>query len=407
MDAIRIPGSIGAVPSPLVEYTYYASLFYSVMATPLGISVGMLGAATMAALAVICFMRIGRGKATLVLQPLVLPLCCGISFLAVQLLAHGAFFTQDYVRDCINWIVALIVIQSLTLREGFLHRFAAVAFALGLMTLPYLQVFDAGTDYTRLGLGEGVGSANPNALAAWFGFCALYFIIKGIETRRTYIRIVVWAFACGCLYVIALTVSRGALVALAPAVIIAFRRFLKRGFLPVLILGLSTWIVYLSGLFDQAGTSYAVRATEESGRFLVWPLAFERFLDSPLVGVGASNAGTYIADKGTEITPHNCFLFLALASGIAPLLFFVGYVARSAWGVWRSLLAQMPEAPFLLPFYVYMFLIILTSNIPFMEPWAIVVLCAGMRVESVPRVSQRSALLGRHPLNLGRRHTST
>src|SRR5262249_40683742 len=194
---------------------------------------------------------------------------------------------------------------------------------------------------------------------AWFGFCALYFMIRGMETRRMYVRIVTWALGCGSLYVVALTVSRGTLLAVGLAALVALRRFLKRGLLPILLFVLSIWVIYQSGLFDRAGTSYAERAGEETGRFLVWPLAFERFLGSPLVGAGASNAATYVPERGKEITPHNSFLFIALASGTVPFLFFVAYIALSALGFGSSLLGGLPQTPFLLPLSLFTFVTIL------------------------------------------------
>ena len=48
--------------------------------------------------------------------------------------------------------------------------------------------------------------------------------------------------------------------------------------------------------------SYTVRATEESGRFLVWPLVIERFLQAPFIGVGVSDMYTYIQPKSRDHT---------------------------------------------------------------------------------------------------------
>src|SRR5262249_40460168 len=145
-----------------------------------------------------------------------------------------------------------------------------------------------------------------------------------------------WLAAIGCLYIVGLTVSRGTLSAIAVASIIALRRLLKNGFLPLLILCILIWVLAESGMFAQMTSFYGSRANEETGRFLVWPLVIARFLDSPLIGVGVSNSGTFVPLKMHEITPHNALLFVALTSGIVPLVFFVLYWWRAARGALRA-----------------------------------------------------------------------
>src|SRR5439155_8184986 len=103
------------------------------------------------------------------------------------------------------------------LRRGFLHRFTVVAFALGLMVLPYLQFIKSGTVY-RAGLEAEVGIANPNQLAAWLGFCCVYFAVLGIETRLLTIRLLSCAVVVVALLIVGLTVSRGSLGAIVVAV---------------------------------------------------------------------------------------------------------------------------------------------------------------------------------------------
>ena len=75
-------------------------------------------------------------------------------------------------------------------------------------------------------------------------------------------------------------------MAVAIAGIIALHRILKRGFVPLLIFAILGSGFFISGMFNDAIGHYDQRGTEESGRLLVWPLAIERFLESPLIGVG-------------------------------------------------------------------------------------------------------------------------
>jgi len=176
------------------------------------------------------------------------------------------------------------------------------------------------------------------------------------------------------------------LLAVAIATVVALRRTLKRSFLPVLALMIVGWIVSESGFFEQITTRYAVRGMEETGRFLVWPLAIERFLSSPLVGVGLSNVATYVPLKQKPITPHNSFLFIALASGIIPLAFFVAYWWRAARDAFRAGAARAADAPFCIPLLTYALLIALQLNAPFMFPWMAVTLSAAMAADAPRRV---------------------
>jgi len=224
-------------------------------------------------------------------------------------------------------------------------------------------------------LDHQISLGNANDLGAWFGFGLVYFAIAGLETKRHTVRVASWLVAAGCLYVIGLTVSRGALLAAALALTVALRRLLKRGFVPVLLLLILVWIIYILGLFEQAAAFYAARGLQETGRLVVWPLAIERFLSSPLIGVGDSNLATRIP-TGKPITPHNSFLSLALGSGVVPLVFFLGYWIRAVQRVFGRHGAQRPDAPFHLPLLIYAFLCCMDSGSAFMTPWAITALSA-------------------------------
>jgi O-antigen ligase len=385
VNATTIPSPASGAPPRFVEYGYYCSIFYSILAPVLGLSVGFLGAALLAVLAGLCVLYLGPRVVTFFAR-IFFPLGCALSLIVMQIVFHHESLLGENARPFITWILGLIVVQSLSLRQGFLQRFGLAIFLIGLTLLPYLNMDYTGTaEYQRAGLQEGVGLANPNDLATWFGFCALYFIITGIETPRLTVRIVSWLVTIGCLYVVGLTVSRGTLLAFAIGSVVAFRRLLKRGFLPLLLLCTLSWFLYESGVFDRMAAAYTTRATEESGRFLVWPLAIERFLQAPLTGVGVSDMYTYVNTKRAH-TPHNGFLYVALASGVVPLLFLVGYWWRAARGALRAQRVPTIEAPFCLPLLIYAFLITMEGNLPFMKPWAIVALAIALTAASPYRV---------------------
>lgn len=373
------------VPPGFVEYGYYGSILYALLAPALGLSVELLGAALLAVLAAVCILSVGPRALTFYAR-LRFPLGCALSLVVLQMLFHNESLFSENVRPFITWILALIIIQSLSLRREFLSRFGLAAFLIGLTLLPYLKMNYAGGPIDRAGLDRSVGLANPNDFAAWFGFCALYFVIVGIETPRIVVRVAAWLTAVGCLYLVGITVSRGTLIAFAIASIVALRRSLKRGFLPLLSLCVLGWLLYLSDLFAHIVESYTARATVESGRLQVWPLALERFLQAPLVGVGVSHLYTYLPLTGRAITPHNGFLYVALASGIIPLTLFVGYWWRAACGVARAQRTPTPETPFYLPLLIYAFLATMEGNLSFMAPWGITALALALAADHPSRV---------------------
>src|SRR5262249_12206440 len=145
-----------------------------------------------AALAIFCILGLGRRPFSSNMT-LTTPLLCGISFLAIQVLAHGGSLMQDYTRPMVIWIASLIIVKSLSKRAGFIGRFNIAILVICLSAMPYF-VFDY-KDTGRAGLdpSSGVVLANPNDLAAWFGFCAVAFAVRSLETRRLFATFMSWA----------------------------------------------------------------------------------------------------------------------------------------------------------------------------------------------------------------------
>src|SRR5262249_1937278 len=260
---IHFVHSAGWVPSNRVEYLYFFVVFYSLLSEHLGIQVPLLATAILAALAGFCIMR-QRSRGKKIYGPVALLFACGISFILVQIAIHDEPTLSDVNRAFINWMLALVVVRSLSFRPGFPHRLTIVLFVLGLITLPYLS-FE--TERVRIDAMISGQLTNAIGLAEWFGFCLVYFAIYGLETRRGgVIRIGSWLIAVGCLYIVAITVSRGPLLASALAITVGFRRLLRRGFVPVLVLITLTGVIYESGLFEHSESLYVDRAEETSGR---------------------------------------------------------------------------------------------------------------------------------------------
>ena len=382
------------VPPWFIEWGFFASLFYENMAPILGIQIDRLGILFFGGLACICFLSF-RERASDLFRILVFPIGFGVSYLMIQMMYHGLSIQDTYVKAFIPWIFNLIIIQALSFRTGFLHRFVIFALFMGSGVLFFSELRDwGGEGITRLGLDRDMGPlANSNALGAWFGFCTIYFFVLGVVIKRLKAKIVSWGIASGCLFVLALTVSRGALLATLIAIILGSREFLKRGFLPLFLLFVMVWILYGSGLFDQAISYYMIRGTEETGRFLVWPRALEGFLNAPLTGVGASNVGIYLPEKGKITTPHNGFLLVGMASGIFPLIFYAAYWSQAIVTAMSQMVRKFRDGSFYLPLVAFAFLYSFSGNLSFMMTWVIVTVAATM-ASSIPKRVGISKIIG-------------
>jgi hypothetical protein len=366
----RLSDTISEALAP-AEYGFYFTIFYSVFGPILGlILMGGIGTGFLL-IPVLGLCAVGLGPQLLFTMKIAwMPLACGVSYFLIQLVVHGESMYGNYIYQFGPWLISLVIVQALVMhRPGFLHRFAWFTMLLALGTLPFMSLHADG-QYERLGVERGVGNSNSNAIAAWFGFCALYLTFRGYIERRPAYRVAVWLIALVCLYIVTLTISRGALIAIAASVLVASRRLLKVGILPLLLLvGIMFGLLEL-GVFDQAFQYYSLRAGEETGRLRVWPMLIDKFLSSPLIGVGASHTGAFVS-TGKFVTPHNSFLLFAVASGIVPLVFFCAYCFGS---IIAAIRAKTTDHNFIyyLPLSVYAVLITCAGNLDFMEAWAVV-----------------------------------
>jgi O-antigen ligase len=356
------------------------------MAEALGIQIPLITTVITVALAWFCVTRL-RSRAKQIYGPLGLLFACGISFVLVQIAILGEPILSDTNRAFINWIVFLVVVQSLSVRQGFLHRLTLFLFLLGVIVVPHLSFQAQGYERARIDISVAGHLSNPIGLAEWFGFCSVYFAIYGAENKRGVIRVGSWLIAVGCLFVIGLTVSRGPILACALAITVGFRRFLSRGFVPLLLLIILTGVVYESGLFDPIASVYGERGTEDTGREVLWPQVIERILASPFFGVGASNVATFVPERGDSIaSPHNSFLYFALSSGIVPLTFYVVFWLKTAWRNFSNIKRSEDDA-FRLPLLIFTFVTVMLGDTGFMSPWALPALsfAAGTYISHGPR----------------------
>ncbi|MCS6297377.1 MAG: O-antigen ligase family protein [Nitrospira sp.] len=352
------------------ELAYFFVMFYTVLGSPLGLTVGNVGVGILMLFVFGGWLAEAGGSLSSVLRQIGWTLGCGVSYLAIQLLIHDESSSQIYVRNFGMWVPSLFVLQWLVSRQWFLHRFAFVTIALGFAMIPYMNTYGGG-GYQRFGLDNSVGFANPNDLGCWYGFCALYLTLAGFSARATGSRVFCWIVGLVCLYLVTLTLSRSPLIAMAGAVLVASRRLFRESFPLLLLLGGLAYGATLLGVFDTALKSYGIRATEETGRLGIWPILIEKFLNDPLLGIGASHAGA-VNSGGRFITPHNGFMLIGVSSGIVPLALFVGHWIKATKAALRATVDNWPGSEFQLPLLVYALLVTNSGNQSFMAPWAMV-----------------------------------
>lgn len=381
-------------PSYLIEVTFLGLLLYMMLVGPiLGKIIPLAGAGTLALLTVVCLFHFGSYSVG-ALKPIRFALACGISLLVFQVVFFHESILHPWMRNFITWVLSLIVIQSLSFRNGFFHRFAFVAFLIGCGTLPFLNTYLDTGDVERLGA-RGMPLGNPNFFGVWFGFCTIYFLITGLEAKNYIIRTASWTAGIFCLYMTAITVSRGALLGVAIAIVIASQRILKRNFLPILGFFILLWFVYMSGLFDDLIGYYLHRGTEETGRSRLWAWAIDGIYDSWGLGVGMSNAFYTIEITGETFGPHNSFLFIFLSSGFIPLIFYITYLVQATRGALRAHAQKVAGSSYMLPMVSFALLSVMVADTTFMSTWHLIVFSLAI---STSRVESRSEK--RYPMSM-------
>ena len=373
---------IGA-PSSVVEYAYYGLLLHQTVGEAWGLEVRLLPTGILLGLACLCVLYSGP-RAIDVYRPIAFALGCAIFTLFIQMVVHQESILEEQMRSFVTWIPTLIILQSLCWRKGFLHRFALMAFLIGCATLPFLEIKTEADEFVRMGISRGVGLANPNALGLWFSFCTVYFLVAGLKAKNNIVRVASWSVGVLSLYVVGLTVSRGALLGVAIAGAFVFQKELKRAFAPLLVLLWVGWIVYMTGFFDEQIGYYLQRGDEDTGRTYLWSTAFNGFLNSWWAGVGISNARIPMP-SGKMTLPHNSPLYIGLASGVIPFAFFVGYLVRAFRGAFRARAERTPDGPFKFPLVIVALLGMMLGHTAFMNPWVIVILSLAMTPGDVPR----------------------
>jgi O-antigen ligase len=198
---------------------------------------------------------------------------------------------------------------------------------------------------------------NPNMLASVLGagllsLIGLAYVNKSISTK---LRILAWLTSGFLLISIARTGSRGNLLALILALVVLTVR-------PAAILErmktiLSALIIIVSLVF----ASYQIDAVRErwedtyydsdvAGRDVLLPIAWEMFLEGPIIGWGPVNHQYEMSIRMARPNygdPHNLYLWLLNEGGFLgafPFLIGLWLCCRSAWRAKKTVHGSLPMA---------------------------------------------------------------
>lgn len=361
----------GSYPPAFLEYAWYLSVFYAMLGQALGIVIPLLGTGTLVLVSAGCFLSTTNHSLRLY-RPVILALTAGILMGVIQLVFHE--WSQRASAESIfivQWLAMMIAVQPLSHRPGFLPRFALFALIVGITCVPFISLDNEGGVMRARAAGTNM---NANGLGMWFGFCTVFFVFWGLQSQKLILRAASWTVALGCFYIVAITVSRAPVMAIALACVVGFRSALKRSFAPVLMFVFLISLVLASGVFDDEVGYYTSRGAEKTGRESLFAVAIERVFNSPWIGDGLGEIQIHRGTSKRPMNPHNGLLHIALGAGIVPAICFLGHLVRAAIGslhIMRRI--HVGEAVLLPPLVTFALFEVMILDYTFMSPWAVVV----------------------------------
>lgn len=283
---------------------------------------------------------------------------------AAAMLALGAWATMsalwaelpdEALSGAQRWVLnlAMFPIVYTALRKPRHVRWVFALFVVGALLSAGLGLATGSpaVDSARL---EGSG-VNANELGLQLVVAAILAAALGAARELPGpVRMAAWCAAGLSLLALISTASRGALVGLVVALLVA----------PLLVgRGRRMFVLAIAGMAVAAAASYAVvlgptedleRITESdatgTGRTEIWTIGWRMVQDRPLLGVGADNYGTstieYLLQPGgltrseffvdENKVAHNVYLQVIAELGIIGLVLFAIVIGFTLWTLWRA-----------------------------------------------------------------------
>lgn len=195
-------------------------------------------------------------------------------------------------------------------------------------------------DKTYLGAGEFAGRlagaphdvVNPNGLGFVAVTCIPYLYYCLFVNQKAYLKVVAVALMAACTYVIVLTLSRGAMVALAVILWIIFRES-QRKFLFVSVIAITSVVGwahlddvhkdrYLSLVSSHTRSSYGVEGREQ-----LTQLEFSIGMERPIFGHGlGTTAEAKVHNGHGPQASHNLYTEILIEVGLAGGILFLRFL---------------------------------------------------------------------------------
>jgi O-antigen ligase len=251
-------------------------------------------------------------------------------------------------RYVLNGVLFLIVCSSLVRRSQ--AAWVIGAFAVGAVGAALYGIGNPGALQAEYGRLESA-ALDPNELAAVVvpAFMICLFTALGLR-RGIGLRVAAGVGATLCLMTLVLTVSRGGLIALTFALVLAIvvaGRWRGRVTMAVAMIGVAA-VTYFAA-FASPATVDRIAATTRGdvtlveGRVTIWQVGWRMFENNPLIGVGSGNfqnsSKLYVLTPGeaprsdliidTALVAHNTYLGILAELGLIGLGLFLGIIGYS------------------------------------------------------------------------------
>lgn len=280
-----------------------------------------------------------------------------LTFLPVDSVVNGSLFL---FRWALYLLVYLIVYDIVKKKDGALSRnvilislfiVGALLAIIGFFQLSFMPDFSFATQY-------GWDPHQGRLLATWFdpNFLGEFFVLLislGLGLllalsdypRRwnNFIRYTMVVYLGLLTVALALTQSRSSYLAFVVSVFLISLIFSRRiSFIVVIVLFLAS--VFIPGVADRA-TDFSWEDFSIQARFISWSGAWSVITEHPWLGIGFNTYRDYqflqTADEGllrlhSATGADSSILTILLLTGVVGLVFFLSWLARTAWSIWRS-----------------------------------------------------------------------
>lgn len=303
----------------LVGFTRIAELFPVLAPLQLGKIAFALGAVVLAA----CLSR-HRGPGSLFDLPLLKPvlLLFLLAALSVPLSVWRSGALESF-EGVTKTIFIFAVLSFAGARTG--GNSVRLALLIGVVVLGGMMVVEKGSGRAFVS-----STYDANDIALLFAMFLPVLAAEGMA-QRGIMRLVAWGGACIALLGMAMTQSRGGVIALAVVALQMVLSSRRRGLL-LLALGVAGAIFYMSAdtaywdrfaLVGDASDDYNM--TADTGRLQLWKSGLSMLLRNPVLGVGVGQfaAANYTFGNGAYLTAHNTYIQVATEMGVFALWVYV------------------------------------------------------------------------------------